>query len=206
MPRSTAATLVRGGESDDPDRLFVSLCAILLGLAAPSGRRNWQPPRTGDHHARGSRHGSPLTRGACSHRAAAGAARRPSDAARHVRRLHRRRAHGIERAHPVRRRRRHYRHRTWRSSSTRSAPASASSAGTPLVRSGRGGARPAAANDLNFQQLYLESEYKVVDRISVLGQVADPMAAATAFIAGVGRRSRSKRNRRHPRGRQGRVR
>ena len=48
------------------------------------------------------------------------------------------------------------------------------------------GPRPAAADDLKFQQLYLEGEYQVAPQLSVLGQVPLRWLQPQSFIAGTG--------------------
>jgi hypothetical protein len=48
------------------------------------------------------------------------------------------------------------------------------------------GPGPGAADDIRFQQLYLEGEYQVVPQLSVLGQVPLRWLQPQAFIAGTG--------------------
>jgi len=165
--------------------IFVSLCAILLGLAAPAAAQ-LAPPRTGD-----------ITRVDAAWLAADAPAllaqSRPQ----------------APRPAPVRRRRGTfvgYIDDALTESNVRIRFDAAGGtptpdmaeffyakcagfsllAGTPLFDPDAAGPGSAAANDLNFQQLYLESEYEVVDRISVLGQVPIRWLQPQSFIAGVG--------------------
>ena len=48
------------------------------------------------------------------------------------------------------------------------------------------GPGPGAANDISFQQLYLEGEYQVVPQLSVLGQIPVRWLQPKSFIAGTG--------------------
>jgi hypothetical protein len=167
---------------------FVSLCAIVLGLAAPP-RRSWRR-----RVRRISRVWIRRECRRCAGALAAGAepVAGPAPAAgqtpaRHVRRLHRRRPPGVEPAHPLRRRRGNtlpdraeffYGKCACYRGLAVAAPA--------LFDPDAPGPGPGASTDISFQQLYLEGEFQVAPQLSVLGQVPVRWLQPNAFVAGTG--------------------